>query len=89
MRAADRTAQQGDLRSVRGWRRARCALLLGMAALALVACELGLRLCGYGGAAERLSRRFDPKYGTVNADSWIFDFAIDPRRHRASTCAAS
>ena len=58
------------------------ALLLGTGA-ALLLCELGLRVFGYDGAAERSARRFDPRYGTVPKDSWIFDFAIDPARHRA------
>jgi hypothetical protein len=56
------------------------ALLLGVV-LALCVAELGLRIADYRGARERLSRRFDPRYGTVSADSWIFGFAIDPARH--------
>ena len=59
-----------------------CALLLGCV-LALGVAELGLRIIDYPGAQERRARRFDPRYGTVNADSWIFDFAIDPARHGA------
>jgi lysophospholipase L1-like esterase len=58
------------------------ALLLGIS-LALIALELGLRIAGYEGAAERSERVFDPRYGTVPRDSWIFDFAIDPARHHA------
>src|SRR5882672_462754 len=59
-----------------------CALLLGLL-LACVVLELGLRAIGYAGAREREQRVFDPKYGTVNKDSWIFSFQIDPQRHRA------
>ena len=62
--------------------RRAAALALG-GTLALLIAELGLRAIGYAGAQERLARRFHPKYGTVNADSWIFDFAIDPARHEA------
>jgi lysophospholipase L1-like esterase len=58
------------------------ALLLG-SVLGLLFLELGLRVVGYQGAAERTQRVFDPKFGTVNADSWIFGFAIDPKRHAA------
>jgi lysophospholipase L1-like esterase len=58
------------------------ALLLGTV-LALGIAELGLRIVDYPGAQERRARRFHPRYGTVNADSWIFDFRIDPARHRA------
>jgi lysophospholipase L1-like esterase len=66
-------------------RRALFALLavsLG-SLLALLALELGLRVVGYEGAPERTRRVFDPKYGTVNADSWIHAFRIDPARHTA------
>src|SRR3954469_7333896 len=58
------------------------ALALG-SALALLVLEFGLRVAGYDGARERELRVFDAKYGTVNADSWIFSFHIDPARHRA------
>ncbi|HMI94096.1 MAG TPA: SGNH/GDSL hydrolase family protein, partial [Polyangiales bacterium] len=58
------------------------ALLLGTGS-ALLLVELGLRIVGYDGAAERTTRSFDPRYGTVPKDSWIFGFAIDPARHRA------
>lgn len=58
------------------------AVLLSGTAV-LLAVELGLRVLGYDGASERSARVFDPRYGTVNADSWIFDFAIDPRRHHS------
>ena len=72
--------------TARSWRRGLAfraiALLLGSGS-ALLLVELGLRVFGYDGAAERSERRFDPRYGTVPKDSWIFDFAIDPRRHHA------
>jgi lysophospholipase L1-like esterase len=58
------------------------AVLLGVA-LAVLVLEVGLRVLGYAGANEREKHVFDPKYGTVNADSWIFGFAIDETRHRA------
>ena len=58
------------------------ALALGCV-LALLVLELGLRLVGYEGAGERKLARVRPKYGTVNADSWIFSFRIDPQRHQA------
>lgn len=61
---------------------ATAAVVLGMLA-ALILCEVGLRVAGYAGADERLERRFDIRYGTVRKDSWIFDFAIDRRIHRA------
>jgi lysophospholipase L1-like esterase len=62
---------------------ARAAALLFGVVLALAVAELGLRVIGYAGAQERLTRRFHPRYGTVNADSWIFGFEIDERRHSA------
>ena len=58
------------------------ALLFG-SVLALLLLEVGLRVGGYEGARERTARVFDARYGTVNADSWIFSFHIDPARHRA------
>jgi lysophospholipase L1-like esterase len=58
------------------------ALLLGtLVALALL--ELGLRVAGYEGASERTTRTFDPRYGTVPKDSWIFGFHVDPTQHTA------
>jgi hypothetical protein len=66
----------------------RAVLLRGVALglgtlIALLVLEVGLRTAGYSGAREREQRVFDPRYGTVNKDSWIFSFAIDPARHRA------
>lgn len=58
------------------------AISLGVLA-GLLVLELGLRLLGYAGAADRTHRVFDPRYGTVQKDSWIFDFEIDPARHHA------
>src|SRR5262245_43073380 len=67
----------------RGRGRARLLALSFGLLLALLGCELLLRVVGYRGAHERLAHRFDPKYGSVPKDSWIFDFAIDPARHAA------
>jgi lysophospholipase L1-like esterase len=53
-----------------------CCLALGLA-------ELGLRVFGYAGDAERARRVFDPRYGAVAHDSWIWHFQIDLRVHRA------
>ena len=61
----------------------RIALLLFGCALALGLPELGLRVIGYAGDAERGRRVFDPRYGAVPRDSWIWSFRIDPRVHRA------
>ncbi|HKP62769.1 MAG TPA: GDSL-type esterase/lipase family protein [Polyangiales bacterium] len=58
------------------------ALVFG-SVLALLICELALRVIGYAGDSERLRSVFDPRYGTVARDSWIWDFAIDPARHSA------
>ena len=70
-----------------------CFALLALALgslLALLVLELGLRVTGYDGARERDQRVFDPKYGTVNADSWIFSFRDRSRSATArSICAAS
>jgi hypothetical protein len=51
-----------------------CGLLLG---------EVALRLFGYAGDSERDHRVFEPRYGAVPKDSWIWNFEIDPRRHQA------
>lgn len=60
------------------------ALLVALGTLVgLCVLELGLRLFGYAGAGERQARVFDPRFGAVNADSWIFRFQIDPKQHRA------
>ena len=53
-----------------------CCLAIGLA-------ELGLRVFGYAGDAERERRVFDARYGAVPRDSWIWNFQIDPRVHRA------
>ena len=58
------------------------ALTIG-SVLALLICELALRVIGYAGDSERRRSVFDPRYGTVARDSWIWDFAIDPKRHQA------
>ena len=64
-------------------RLARLAALALGCAVGLCVIELGLRVFGYRGAGERTTRVFDPRYGEVKPDSWIFDFAIDPKKHRA------
>jgi hypothetical protein len=51
--------------------------------LALLICELALRVIGYAGDHERQRSVFDARYGTVPRDSWIWSFAIDPAKHRA------
>jgi hypothetical protein len=61
----------------------RIALSLFGCALALGLAECGLRVVGYAGAAERGRRVFDPRYGAVPRDSWIWNFQIDPKLHRA------
>jgi lysophospholipase L1-like esterase len=53
-----------------------CCLAIGIA-------ELGLRVFGYAGDAELERRVFDARYGAVPRDSWIWNFQIDPRVHRA------
>ena len=58
------------------------ALLVGLVVGGLLL-EFGLRAFGRGGAGARVERVFDAAYGEVPRDSWIFDFAIDPTRHRA------
>lgn len=57
------------------------ALALGLVC-ALGLLEVGLRVFGHG-MRERAERVFDPRYGEVRRDSWIFGFRIDPARHRA------
>jgi hypothetical protein len=58
------------------------ALIFGCA-VALAVCELGLRLFGYAGDHERTRSVFDPRYGNVPRDSWIWSFDIDPAKHSA------
>jgi len=74
IRAASRGLRGAALRAI--------ALLFGTL-LALALPEIGLRVTGYEGDRERSERRFDARYGDVPKDSWIFEFAIDPARHRA------
>jgi hypothetical protein len=81
-RAAAHARKPGARRRLRRLSIRLIALLLGTGC-ALLLVELGLRVAGYDGAAERITRTFDPRYGTVPKDSWIFDFAIDPARHQA------
>jgi hypothetical protein len=57
-------------------------LLLGtLSALAFAEC--GLRVVGYEGSGDRVQRIYDPRYGAVPRDSWIWSFEIDPAVHRA------
>ncbi len=58
------------------------ALTFGCA-LSLIVCEVGLRVIGYAGDHERTRSVFDPRYGNVPRDSWIWSFDIDPAKHRA------
>jgi hypothetical protein len=58
------------------------ALVFGCG-LALLICELALRVTGYAGDHERERSVFDPRYGTVPRDSWIWSFDIDPAKHHA------
>ena len=58
------------------------ALFLGLC-IGIAMCEIGLRICGMGPEQARTQFRFDARYGEVPADSWIFNFQIDPKRHRA------
>ncbi|HEX4352716.1 MAG TPA: hypothetical protein VHZ95_07385, partial [Polyangiales bacterium] len=51
--------------------------------LALAGSECGLRVFGYAGDVERDRRVFDPRYGAVPKDSWIWTFQIDEAKHRA------
>lgn len=51
--------------------------------LSLLICELALRVIGYSGDHERERSVFDPRYGTVPRDSWIWSFDIDPAKHHA------
>jgi hypothetical protein len=61
----------------------RASLLLFGCCLAVGLAELALRIFGYAGDAERAHRVFDPRYGAVARDSWIWQFQIDRRVHRA------
>lgn len=67
---------------MRGFAPKLAALCIG-GVLALITCELALRVFGYAGEQERKQRVFDRRYGSVARDSWIWDFAIDPSRHAA------
>ena len=59
----------------------RIFLVMAGLCLGIALCELALRLFGYEGEAERLKTVFDPRFGTVAKESWIFDFNIDPKKH--------
>ena len=61
----------------------RISLMVLGIAIGLLLAELLLRVVGYAGDVERQTRRFDPRYGAVARDSWIWDFRIDPSRHKA------
>lgn len=63
----------------------RLASLLVGVVLALGIAESLLRGIGYSGERERSDRVFDPKWGTVPKDSWIFDFEVDPERQTTVT----
>lgn len=53
------------------------AVLLGTL-LGLALGEVGLRLAGFEEELARQRTVFDPEYGTVRADSWVFDFHAEP-----------
>ena len=57
---------------MRGLAKNAVLLVAGVLVGALL-CELLLRITGYAGAREWHGARFDPRYGTVRADSWVFD----------------
>lgn len=57
-------------------------VLLGTAA-GLGVGECSLRMIGFEEEMARRSTVFDPRYGTVRADSWIFDFAVEPGQDAA------
>lgn len=52
-------------------------VLVGTAA-GLAVGECGLRLAGFEEEMARRATTFDPRYGTVREDSWVFDFRVDP-----------
>ncbi len=52
-------------------------VLLGTAA-GLGIGECGLRAAGFDEEMARRRTVYDPRYGTVRADSWVFDFHVDP-----------
>jgi hypothetical protein len=69
-------------RSRSSWAKRALALALG-SVLGLCVLELGVRWLLGDVDRARLARDFGSGYGAVPADSWIFDFAIDPRVHQA------
>src|SRR5690606_17311391 len=40
--------------------------------------ECALRAVGFEEEMARRGTVYDPRYGTVRADSWVFDFHVDP-----------
>ena len=46
--------------------------------LALGCGEVALRIIGYDGENERINSVFDPRYGKVRRNSWIFRMKLDP-----------
>jgi lysophospholipase L1-like esterase len=53
-------------------------LVLAGTAVGLALGECGLRLSGFEEEVARRATTFDPRWGTVRSDSWIFDFEIEP-----------
>jgi len=53
------------------------ALVLGLG-VALGGGELLLRLVGYQGQHARIHSVFDPRFGTVRRDSWVFQMTMEP-----------
>ena len=58
----------------------RLSLVLFGTLLGLVAGEVAVRALGFEEELARRQTAFDPRYGTVRADSWVWDFEIDPAR---------
>jgi len=56
----------------------RCVLVLASTVVALLLCEIALRITGYEGGDQRLNTVYYPALGTVRKDSWILDFKVDP-----------
>lgn len=59
------------------WLASLAALSLG-ALVAIGGGEILLRLVGYDGQHARVHSVFDPRFGTVRRDSWVFDMSMSP-----------
>ena len=83
IRLRHKRRHDGRARFAQAQVRARALLCCSGSAPALLLLEIGLRVSVTPARRSALSAASIPRYGEVNADSWIFDFAIDPARHRA------